>query len=75
MLAVLEDLRGEHDCVIEVRDVDANPDWRARYGSLVPVVMAGNEEVCRYFPDMPKLREVLDRLRSRSIADPGATHG
>jgi thioredoxin reductase (NADPH) len=63
MLAVLEDLRGEHGFAIELRDIDTRPDWRERYDRLVPVLMCGDEEVCRYFPDIAKVREVLGRFR------------
>ncbi len=62
MLAVLEDLRGEYAFEVEVRDVDADPDWRARHGPRVPVLMSGEEEVCDYFLDLAKVREVLGRF-------------
>lgn len=63
MLAVLEDLRREHDFEIEVRDIDTRPDWRERYDRLVPVLMCGDEEICRYFLAIAKVREVLERFR------------
>ncbi len=63
MLAVLEDLHVEHDFELEVRDVDADPEWRSRYGSLIPVLMLGAEEICHYFIDLAKVREVLGRFR------------
>ncbi|MFN6960913.1 MAG: glutaredoxin family protein [Rhodocyclaceae bacterium] len=61
MLAVLEDLRGELGFSIEVRDVDADPAWRARYGLRVPVLAAGDEEICHFFLDPQKLRAWLSR--------------
>lgn len=63
MLAVLEDLRGEHDFEIDIRDIDADPEWRARYGPLIPLLMLDGEEICRYFADLAKVREVLSRFR------------
>jgi thioredoxin reductase (NADPH) len=63
MLAVLEDLRGEYEFGIDVRDVDADPDWQERYGSLIPVLKLGGEEICHYFIDLAKVREVLGRFR------------
>ncbi len=63
MLAVLEDLRGALGFGIEVRDVDAAALWRECYGPRVPVLMLGEEEICHYFLDLPKLREVLRRFR------------
>jgi hypothetical protein len=67
MLAALEALRGEHDFVVEVVDVDAHPDKVALYDELVPVLtLAENEgevEICHYFLDAAKVREVLSRFR------------
>jgi thioredoxin reductase (NADPH) len=63
MLAALDALRGEHDFEVEVRDVDADPAWVTRYDQLVPVLLLGDEELCHYFLDMAKVREVLGRFR------------
>jgi hypothetical protein len=63
MLAVLEDLRGEHAFEIETRNVDADPAWRERHGLKVPVLMLGDEEICHHFLDLAKVREVLGRFR------------
>lgn len=62
MLAALADFAPELGYVVEVRDVDTNPEWRARFGSHIPVLMAGEEEVCRYFFDVVKLRQRLARF-------------
>jgi thioredoxin reductase (NADPH) len=63
MLAALDALRGEHEFSVEVMDVDSHPDWVARYDQLVPVLIFGNEEICHYFLDTAKVREVLSRFR------------
>lgn len=63
MLAALQPLRGEFDFDIESRDVDANPDWVARYDQLVPVLTLDGVEICYYFLDIAKVREVLSRFR------------
>jgi thioredoxin reductase (NADPH) len=63
MLAALQALRGEHEFSVEVMDVDANPDWVVRYDQLVPVLVLGNEEICHYFLNTAKVREVLSRFR------------
>jgi thioredoxin reductase (NADPH) len=63
MLAALNALRGEHEFEVEVRDVDADPAWVERYDELVPVLLLGDEELCHYFLDMAKVREVLGRFR------------
>lgn len=63
MLAVLEDMHGEYDFEVDVRDIDTDPAWQAQYGSLIPVLMLGGEELCHYFIDLAKVREVLGRFR------------
>jgi len=62
MLAALEILRSEPDVPffdIEVVDVDADPALEAKYDELVPVLEADGRELCRYFLDVPKVREYL----------------
>ena len=63
LLAALNELRGEQDFEVEVRDVDANPGWVERYDQLVPVLLLDDEEICHYFLDTAKVREVLGRFR------------
>jgi len=63
MLAVLEDLRGEQDFSIEERDVDRDAGSRVLYGDRVPVLLFGDEEICHYFIDLAKVREVFGRFR------------
>ncbi len=48
------------------RDVDSNPDWVERYGSLVPVLESSLGEVCHYFLDSVALQDHLERLRGVS---------
>lgn len=62
MLAALEDFAPDLGFTLEVRDVDACAEWRERFGPLVPVLMAGEEEICHYFLDLAKLRETLARI-------------
>jgi hypothetical protein len=63
MLAVLEDLRSEHGFSVVVMDVNARPEWLDLYGEHIPVLSLAGEEICHYFLDMPKVREVLGRFR------------
>jgi len=35
-------------CEVEELDVDADPALEARWGSLVPVLLAGERELCHY---------------------------
>ena len=44
---------------VELRDVDSNPEWLARYDTLVPVLMLGNHEICHYHLDYEALVRAL----------------
>ena len=51
LLQQLSLLAQEHDFkVIEV-DVDSSPQLIDRYGTQVPVVLCGDEQICHYFLD------------------------
>lgn len=63
MLVALKRLRREHDFTVSVRDIDACPDKRDAYDRLVPVLTLDDEEICHYFLDEVKVREVLSRFR------------
>jgi thiol-disulfide isomerase/thioredoxin len=47
----------------EVRDVDDDPDLEARFGERVPVILAGEEELCHYRLDVPALNAWLGKFR------------
>jgi glutaredoxin len=61
MLAGLEALEPELGFSLSVIDVDASPQLAERYGSLVPVLMLGDQEVCRYFLDPAAMRQQFER--------------
>lgn len=63
MLAALERRRGEFLFEIEVVDVDADPALEAAYGERVPVLTVDGRELCHYFLDEAKVREVLNGFR------------
>jgi hypothetical protein len=63
MLAALESLRGEHEFSVNVVDIDACPEKLEQYDQLVPVLLCDDEEICHYFLDTAKVREVLGRIR------------
>jgi len=52
----LQELQCDYGFEMDLRDVDAHPDWMAAYGDKVPVLFAGSAEVCRYFLDLKSLR-------------------
>lgn len=40
---------------MEWRDVDADPQWRGRYGERVPVLAQGDREICALHPDAARI--------------------
>ncbi len=46
---------------IERLDVDQDPQLQARYGTLIPVLAAGDEVICHYYLDPDALSRYLDR--------------
>lgn len=46
MIEALRALQRDTDFVIDVRDVDDDPALEARFGERVPVLLAGEEELC-----------------------------
>lgn len=57
----LRRLQAETPFKVEIRDVDARPEWRAAYNDLVPLLLGGDTEICRYFLDPERLRRYLER--------------
>ena len=57
MLRDLEPLRRSLGLQLEVVDVDRDPALKARYHSTVPVLEAGERELCRYFLDPAAVRD------------------
>jgi glutaredoxin len=48
MVEALRTLQASESFAFEVRDVDEDPQLEARYGERVPVLLAGDEELCHY---------------------------
>ena len=65
MLAALTQhpLQGEFS--VQVVDVDADPIYEARYGTLVPVLLDGETEICHYHLDVQRLDAHLRALDAR----------
>ncbi|RIX46299.1 MAG: glutaredoxin family protein [Rhodocyclales bacterium GT-UBC] len=63
MEAAVLTLVDEFDLSLVVLDVDADPTLEAIYDELVPVLLHGEIELCRYFFDQAKVREYLAGIR------------
>ena len=63
LLNALDPLREEFGVEVEVIDIDEYPALEERYGEWVPVLMAGDSELCRYRLDTDAVRAYLLNLR------------
>lgn len=62
MEVALEPLREEFGFTLDTVDVDTDPELEARLGELVPVLMAGQRELCHYFLDQHAVRAYLAEI-------------
>lgn len=56
MVQALERLRPELGFECSQVDIDRNPDLRRQYDTRVPVLVAGDTEICYYFLEEQRLR-------------------
>jgi len=56
MYRQLQELQGDYDFEIDLRDVDVHSDWKSAYSDKVPLLLAGSDEICRYFLDLEALK-------------------
>jgi hypothetical protein len=59
MLQALECLRPELGFQLLEVDIDTDPELRRRYDTRVPVLAAGEVEICYYFLEETRLRAHL----------------
>lgn len=57
MTVALNRLRDELRFSLEEVDIDRDPELAERYGTRVPVLTGGGQELCHYFLDQERLRE------------------
>ena len=62
MLLQLIQLQQMHDFKITEVDVDSSPQLIEQYGSQVPVVTCGDQQLCHYFLDQAAVMQVLTGL-------------
>lgn len=63
MEEALAPIAEEFGANVTVVDVDTDPALEERYDELVPVLLHGENELCHYFLDEPKVREYLAGIR------------
>ncbi|MFO1206801.1 MAG: glutaredoxin family protein [Burkholderiales bacterium] len=63
MIEALRTLQGGAGFLYEVRDVDDDPVLEARFGERVPVLLAGDEELCHYRLDPAAVGAWLAKFR------------
>ena len=59
LLLQLYQLQQQHDFTVVEIDVDSSPQLIEQYGSQVPVVTCGDEQLCHYFLDQAAVMQVL----------------
>jgi len=60
LLQQLSQLQQAHSFRILEVDVDSSPQLIEQYGSQVPVVTRGNEQICHYFLDQAAVLQQLE---------------
>ena len=63
MIAGLKAMQAAVAFEFETIDVDRNPALGARYGELVPVLVGGGTELCRFRLNVAKVNEYLGKFR------------
>jgi thioredoxin reductase (NADPH) len=63
MIEALQGLPDAAGLACELRDVDDDPALEARYGERVPVLLAGEEELCHYRLDPDAVGAWLAKFR------------
>ncbi len=62
MVAGLREMQARFAFELETVDVDSDPALEARYGELVPVLVAGGSELCHYHLDAAKVNDYLSKI-------------
>ncbi len=63
MLAALAPLLGEFGVAVDVVDVDSDAALEQRFGTLVPVLLHADTELCHYHLDTAKVRAYFAKIR------------
>ena len=63
MLDALAPLLGEFGVAVDVVDVDSDAALEQRFGTLVPVLLHADTELCHYHLDTAKVRAYFAKIR------------
>ncbi len=63
MIAALREWQARLCFHLEMVDVDSDEGLKSRYGERVPVLVAGDEEVCHYYLDPVALDAYFAKIR------------
>ena len=63
MHSALQHLQGRFSFDLEVIDVDSRPEFEAKWGDKVPVLLDGEIEICHYHLDVAALDARLARMK------------
>jgi thioredoxin reductase (NADPH) len=63
MRDALAPLQAELGFEVTYVDVDAESELEARFGELVPVLVAGDKQLCHYFLDQAAVRDHFLKIR------------
>lgn len=64
MAEALQPLVESYGCTVEWVDVDEDPQLDARFDEKVPVLMAGEVELCHHFLDVEGVRAHLEAAKA-----------
>ena len=59
MLAQLNEFSQSLNFTLSVIDIDETPALRQRYNDAVPLLLAGDREICRHFLDLKSLQAAI----------------
>ena len=62
LLVQLQQLQSQYRFEFQTIDVDSSPEYREQYGTLVPVVVLGEREICHYFLDQAALVQAIENV-------------
>ncbi|MCW8890665.1 MAG: glutaredoxin family protein [Sedimenticola sp.] len=57
----LREIQEQRSFEVEFMNIDSDPGLQSRFGTLIPVLAAGERVICNYYLDPIALEQYLDR--------------